>query len=267
MNKTKLNLSVVIPTYNRSELVERAIQSVAIQDSFDPLEIIVLDDAGFDDTQNMIERVQRKARIPIVYIKVPINVGPSRLRNLGIKMAKGEFIGFLDSDDVWTSNKLKVFVSELEKKPHLKIWTHKSGNQLDPEEINQLTEIVPFWKQLLKNHASCPCTIIRKDVNQLFSEDMKFNEDHELFTRITYHHELMLNHSVLTILNRRVNQVGGLSGNLWSMRMGEMLTYCKAASYNKKLIFLVPFLLSFSLLKHVRMITIILLRQKKLLKY
>lgn len=249
MNKKTLSLSVIIPTFNRSALVDRAIKSVLNQDSYSPLEIIVLDDASIDNTVEVLSKIPE-----IILYQSPTNVGPSRLRNIGIDMAKGEYLAFLDSDDLWTEHKLKVFSSELEKFHSLGIWTHRSGNLNKGEIILQESEIVPFWKQLLKNHASCPCTIIRKDLNQKFSESLRYNEDHELFTRISFSQNLILNHSVLTLLGRRINEVGGLSGSIWKMRLGEMKTYIKATSYNRKLIPLLPFLLLFSLLKHARLV-------------
>lgn len=254
MTRKTLRVSVIIPTYNRASLVKAAIMSVLSQNEFLPLEIIVLDDASSDETTCVIEELKKESAISIVYYKSPNNVGPSKLRNIGIQKAQGEFIAFLDSDDLWTSNKLLSFNSDLSKNSSIAIWTHLQDSESDIETLSTNLAIVPYWKQLLKNHASCSCTIIRKNANQKFREEMKHNEDHEFFTRICYSSPLYLNHSVLTIRNRKLNAAGGLSGNIWKMRLGEMKTYIKATSYNRKLIPLLPFLLLFSLLKHARLI-------------
>lgn len=253
MSKEILSISVVIPTFNRAELVVRALNSIFLQHTFAPLEIIVLDDASTDNTQYVLNELKVNAPVPMFVYRSEINIGPSKLRNKGIDLAKGNYIAFLDSDDVWTENKLSVFAKELRTFPELAIWTHRYGQYGENEFLSTISEVIPYWKQLLKNHASCPCTIIRKDVNEKFSENLKYNEDHELFTRISFSHDLIFNQSVLTILNRRINEKGGLSGNVWQMRKGEMKSYLLVSSYNKILIPMLPFLILFSLLKHVRL--------------
>lgn len=102
-NDGKLLISVIIPTYNRSDLVLKAIDSV-ISQSYSNLEIIVVDDASQEDIAGVIEQVNDGR---IQYIRHPQNLGGSESRNTGIKQAQGELIAFLDSDDVWLPNKLQ----------------------------------------------------------------------------------------------------------------------------------------------------------------
>lgn len=96
-------ISVVIPTYNRANLVGRAIQSVLNQ-TYQDFEIIVIDDASTDDTDKIMILVNDKR---IKYIKNKKNIGGSESRNIGIKNAKGKYIAFLDSDDEWMPTKLE----------------------------------------------------------------------------------------------------------------------------------------------------------------
>ena len=100
---SKLLVSVIIPTYNRADLISRAIASVREQ-SYQNLEIIVVDDASKDETSRVVRQIDD---CRIKYIRHQTNLGGSESRNTGIKMAKGEYIAFLDSDDVWLSDKLK----------------------------------------------------------------------------------------------------------------------------------------------------------------
>ena len=94
-----MKISVIIPTYNRADLVQRAIKSVLNQTK-KPNEIIVVDDGSTDNTKQILKNYPVK----ILYQK---NKGVSSARNIGIKNAKYEFIAFLDSDDEWIEEKLE----------------------------------------------------------------------------------------------------------------------------------------------------------------
>jgi glycosyltransferase involved in cell wall biosynthesis len=101
-------VSVIIPTYNRSGLVKEAVESVLSQTVRD-LEIIVVDDGSADDTKAVIESIPDK-RVKYFYKS---NGGVSSARNLGLSKANGEYIGFLDSDDLWPKNYLEVMLAKL----------------------------------------------------------------------------------------------------------------------------------------------------------
>lgn len=97
-------VSVIIPTYNRAHLIERAIQSVLLQE-YSPLEIIVVDDGSTDNTADLMTRMYPQ----VSYVK-QTNSGPSAARNHGIRLSSGEIIMFLDSDDVWLPGKVRCQV-------------------------------------------------------------------------------------------------------------------------------------------------------------
>jgi glycosyltransferase involved in cell wall biosynthesis len=94
-------VSVIIPTYNRARTIERAVNSVLGQ-SWEPIEIIVVDDGSTDRTADILTGYSDKIRL----IRQK-NQGPSAARNAGIKAAKGEIISFLDSDDSWLPEKME----------------------------------------------------------------------------------------------------------------------------------------------------------------
>jgi glycosyltransferase involved in cell wall biosynthesis len=101
-------ISVIIPTFNRAPLIERAIASVERQ-SLRPIEVLLIDDCSTDDTQQMVGTISSK--IPIVYKRLEKNGGGAIARNAGIRLAKGDYVAFLDSDDEWESEHLKTLVS------------------------------------------------------------------------------------------------------------------------------------------------------------
>lgn len=107
MTRTDL-VSVVIPTYNRAKLVQRAIDSVLSQ-TYSNMEVIVVDDGSTDDTLRELRSYDGRIRV----LSQP-NGGPAAARNLGIAHACGELIAFLDSDDIWVEEKVERQVRLLE---------------------------------------------------------------------------------------------------------------------------------------------------------
>ena len=100
-------VSVVIPTYNRADVIERSIKSIQDQ-TYQDFEIMLVDDASTDNTDEVVRRIQDER---IRYIKLEKNSGPSHSRNVGIKESQGKYIAFLDDDDEWLPDKLEAQVS------------------------------------------------------------------------------------------------------------------------------------------------------------
>ena len=104
-------VSVIIPTYNRSYFIKDAVESVLNQ-TYQDFELIVIDDGSTDKTKEVLASYEDKLR----YIYQD-NQGRSAARNHGIKLARGEYIAFLDSDDIWFPDKLARQVPILESAP------------------------------------------------------------------------------------------------------------------------------------------------------
>lgn len=102
-------ISVIIPVYNREKYVSEAIESV-LKQTYQFLDIIVIDDGSTDKSAEIIKSFGSKIRY--FYQE---NSGISSALNHGLKVAKGEFIAFLDSDDLWTENKLNLQIKVLKK--------------------------------------------------------------------------------------------------------------------------------------------------------
>jgi glycosyltransferase involved in cell wall biosynthesis len=95
-------VSVILPTFNRAATLPRAIMSVLDQ-SYRNLELLIVDDGSRDNTAEIVERIGDPR---IRYIPLEVNGGASSARNVGLRLAKGEFIAFQDSDDEWLAGKL-----------------------------------------------------------------------------------------------------------------------------------------------------------------
>jgi succinoglycan biosynthesis protein ExoO len=100
-----MSFSVIIPAYNVSGTAERAIRSAAAQ-TLQPFEIIVIDDCSTDNTVEVVQALAREIPSLRLY-STPVNGGPSAARNVGLRAAKGDWIGLLDADDAWKPGRLQ----------------------------------------------------------------------------------------------------------------------------------------------------------------
>lgn len=106
----QIKITVLIPFYNRIDSTVRAIKSVLNQ-TYKNLEIILIDDGSDDEIGKLLEIVKNDSRI--AYYRIDENSGPAAARNLGISMAKGEYIAFLDSDDEFLPDKLEAQLKQM----------------------------------------------------------------------------------------------------------------------------------------------------------
>lgn len=105
-----MNISVIIPTFNRAFILERAVRSVLNQ-TYTPSEVIIVDDGSTDNTKQVVESINN----PLVKYYYKENGGAASARNLGVKMAYGDWIAFQDSDDEWRKEKLQRQVDYYKK--------------------------------------------------------------------------------------------------------------------------------------------------------
>lgn len=129
----KVKFSVIIPTYNRADLLPALLNSLVLQ-TFSDFEIIICDDGSVDNTSEIVN--EYKDKIDIKYILLENNGGPAAPRNAGIRAAEGEYCAFLDSDDEWYVDKLTEVSKVLEKGFD---WTY---HDLDIKKNNEITGVV-----------------------------------------------------------------------------------------------------------------------------
>jgi len=123
-------VTVVIPTYNRSAIVRRAIES-ALKQTYRNLECVVVDDGSSDDTRAVIQSYG--SRIRYIYQE---NAGVTAARNVAIRHARGEFLAFLDSDDLWKPWRIESQVAALRRHPEAGLaWTDMTAVERSGTEI------------------------------------------------------------------------------------------------------------------------------------
>ncbi len=109
-------ISVIIPTYNRAAYLAEAIASVTSQ-TWSPLELIVVNDGSTDETAATLAGLVAKPQPVSLRILCQDNAGPGAARNAGVAVARGEFLAFLDSDDLWLPDKLSRQMAVLQERP------------------------------------------------------------------------------------------------------------------------------------------------------
>ncbi len=130
-------VSIIVPTYNRAQLLPRAIRSV-LRQTYANFELLIVDDGSTDETAAVVARAFSDPRI--TYWRLPNNSGVGAARNHGLEQARGRFIALLDSDDEWHPEKLELQVQALESAPDpthsacycAYIYNHGRGNKIKP---------------------------------------------------------------------------------------------------------------------------------------
>jgi len=145
-------VSVIIPCYNSGLFIEETIESV-LKQTYVNLELIIIDDCSTDDSLDVVEKfLVTDNRIRLV--RLPRNSGAAISRNEGIKLSKGRFIAFLDSDDIWKENKLEIQLKFMQE--NKLEFTCTNYNKIDENGADLHTEInfpsKSNYKDLLKNN-------------------------------------------------------------------------------------------------------------------
>ncbi len=253
MNEQKqqnaIRFSVVIPVYNGEATIARAIDCVLAQ-SYPALDIIVVDDASRDGTATIVQDYGDKVQ----FIQKLNNSGSSATRNNGMDVAKGDYIAFLDADDVWHNDKLALMNTILLSKPDITLFYHPYtqenilGKKL-PEDI--VVYKFPFVKLLPSNPIATSCIVIKNKPEFRFESSMRYMEDLDLCLQVGYKYKIFMIDIPLTQIFRPFTSEGGISGNKWKMRKGEMLAYRRLTKLNPLFVGLLPFLWLSSIGKHL----------------
>ncbi|MEE2744149.1 MAG: glycosyltransferase [Bdellovibrionota bacterium] len=187
-------INVIIPTFNRSQELKRALKSVFAQD-YPHFDVWVIDDGSTDNTPQVIEEFSTQKNLN--YIKTE-NRGVSAARNTGILKSKGEWCAFLDSDDEWLPHKLSRQVEFIRKNPTIplvhgeEIWI-RNGKRVNQKKIHQKSGGYIFRRCLQLCLISPSAVIIKRDVLQKlegFDEEFTVCEDYDLWLKMTSIYEV-----------------------------------------------------------------------------
>lgn len=181
-------VSIIIPTFNRLELLKRAIASIEAQ-TYTNYELIIVDDASSDGTLDYLMMLDH------ITLSLSDNRGVSYARNRGVGMANGEYVAFLDSDDTWHEDKLSQQVAFHQSNPEIKCsfgeekWFRFDKEVKRPKKY-EAPNLVTF-KELLEFTFIGPSSVMidttfYKELEG-FDEELAVCEDFDLWLRITAH--------------------------------------------------------------------------------
>jgi len=264
-----IQISVVIPLYNSTNSILETIKSVLNQ-TFLPYEIIIINDGSTDDSlakvQKFIEQYNGNLNFKVID---KINEGVSKTRNLGIANASGNWIAFLDSDDIWLPNKLELQRFEINKNDNIDlIGTNRNGEVFKNFGLIKFNRLNKISSRILlyKNFFSTPTVMIKKHIIKdigLFDENQKYAEEGDYWIRICNKKNCYLLNESLVLTGGGKPDFGfsGLSGNLKEMEKGELKNLLTARKMGVIGSFEYYFLVIYSLLKYWRRIIIVKLRK------
>lgn len=210
-------VSVVIPTYNRWPMIREAVESVLAQ-SFRDFELIVVDDGSSDGTAAKLEALGRDVRIIVQSRR-----GVSAARNEGAREARGRYLAFLDSDDLWLPEKLAVQYAFMGAHPEIQIcqteevWI-RYGVRVNPKAKHRKPSGDIFRPSLELCLVSPSAVMMTKEFAAEtggFDETFLVCEDYDLWLRIAADHRVPLIPAPLVV--KRGGHVDQLSRSMWGM--------------------------------------------------
>jgi len=204
-------VSVVLPTFNRLPFLRAAVESVCAQ-TFTDWELLIADDGSGAETLGYLESLAHDPRITVLYLA---HAGrPSAVRNAALRRASGEYVAFLDSDDLWAARKLERQIGTLRARGNCR-WSYTAFLQVDasgntlPEEAHR--PWVPYegdiFRQVVTGRASIrtPTVLATRELLAQaggFDEALLSGEDFDLWLRLTLRSEVAVIDEPLVYVRR-----------------------------------------------------------------
>lgn len=223
-------ISVIIPMYNSSKTIETTLDSIKNQTEFNKiLEIIIINDGSTDNSLEIVQEYSKKNNDMPIFIVNKSNGGVSSARNVGLKMAKGDLIALLDSDDVWFKNKIERQLIVMNENPDIDFLgcdSGKDGLKILNKKINYLHK-ANIKELCIKCFPSTPTVLFKRKIIEeigYFDENKRYGEDMNYFNKICikYNYYYLPEHLVDIGGGKPAFGHSGLSGNLRGMHYGHL---------------------------------------------
>ena len=216
-------VSVIMPAYNCASYIERSLDSALCQDV--PLEVIVINDCSKDNLDRVMQPYINDSRVR--YLKNERNMGVAETRNRGVSLARGEYIAFLDADDLWSKDKLRRQLELMREKNTVICSTARELMTPDGKltgYIIPVKEEYTYHDIKTHNQINCSSVLIRTDVAKEFP--MHHDDGHEdylmwLEVLKKYHRGCAINEP---LLKYRISMTGK-SGTKWNSAKMTFRTY------------------------------------------
>ena len=249
---TIVPVSVIIPCYNSSQTIERAVESAWNQTSR-PAEVVLVNDASNDATADVLGRLAARFGNWLTVVHLAANSGPSTARNTGWNLASQPYIAFLDADDSWHPQKIELQYGWMAARSDITLTAHSyvvGDDQYQPVPGTIMkSRKVSLRQLLLSNRFSTPTVMVRRDIAERFQEGKRYAEDYLLWLSIAAKHACYFLDAPLTFLHKAPYGASGLSARMWAMEKGELDTLRTICHAGQAPFFLSPLLYLYSLAK------------------
>jgi glycosyltransferase involved in cell wall biosynthesis len=252
------DVSVIVPFYNNSDTIFRAISSIYNQTLL-PKEIIIVNDKSTKIEYRRLKEIlnsfdEKKIKIHILILRK--NSGPGTARNIAWAKSSCKYIAFLDADDSWHIRKIEIQYNFMKNK-NILFSAHRStykyrGTFYNYNSNYNFKKIRPF-DMFFYNQFTTPTVMMRRSVPLRFENKKYYTEDYLLWLEILLNkYEIYLIKLTLTYLHKPSIGVSGLSRNLKLMRRGEIMTFKSLLKNNYIKVNLFRLLMFYSFLKEIR---------------
>ena len=237
-------ISIIIPTYNRANLLSRAVESV-VKQTYSSWELLIIDDGSTDNTEEVL---QKYLSSKIRYVKCLHSGLPAIVRNVGIREAQGEWIAFLDSDDVWLPEKLEKQMQIIRDRGDVSLVCTNAYRKISETDSDRMEEYISspdrkagiyFEELLLENFIVTSTALVRKNcllVTGGYSEssELRAIEDYGLWLRLSITHKIEYLSKPLVIYRDLPEE--GIRGSQSKLRYwkGILKIYCNLRKIRAK---------------------------------
>lgn len=182
-------ISVIIPSYNSAQYVGQAVKSALSQTIQEEVEVIVIDDASSDHTQEAVKEISANmAKRSLIYCRNEKNLGVAETRNKGIRMAKGEYIAFLDADDWWDLEKLDMQADLIKKRDCPFVFSGRELMDANGEPTGKIIDVpnsASYKTLLLTNCVPCSSVLMKTSVaREFYMSHDELHEDYIMWLRV-----------------------------------------------------------------------------------
>lgn len=229
-------ISVIIPFYHHASWLCEAVDSVLAQ-TYKNIEIIVINDGSPEDVSGFLAEYGDK----ITYFYQE-NQGPAAARNLGIEKAKGEYVAFLDSDDLWLPDKLKIQIAKMQE--YNAVWSCCSYETFGDNTSRRIymSKASEEFSYTYSKRIATPSVVIKADILKAntdfrFNKSIRYGEDSYLWMLLILSYPLLSLNDILVKVRMRGTNAGkrayvqiNARANLWKIRKEQASLF----RYNKK---------------------------------
>ena len=218
-----VKVSILMNGYNSEKYLREAIDSIYNQ-TFKDWEIIFIDNCSTDSTKEIVLSYDEK----IKYFKTDRNIPLGEARNFGLQKCKGEYLAFLDTDDIWLQDKLERQISLLDSNPDLQmcysgaIWIDENGKEINRDLPKAKTGYV-FPSQLKRYEVNMQSVVIRNNIPIEFNTKMEFSPDFDLFMQIMSRYRVGVEREPLIKYRKLSNSLTTKKIDRWGVEMKDAL--------------------------------------------